>query len=399
MLEDHWGNKRLGTYSNKAVKNLRDVRIVILIGSLGISGGTNLILQYAKKLKEAGADVTLSHLLGKASDLSWHPFGPEFRVLPLTRTYGEYFDLAIATWWPTVYELPKLRASRFMYFVQSLESRFALNSQDRFSEIKAAGSYLHQIPMVTVASWLQNLLVSETGTPTWFIRNGVDRDLFPIATESKSLNPDRKVVLVEGVLGVGMKAVDETIEMVRSVNGVELWHVTPEARGGSALADRVFEGVPLGGMSEIYRQATVFVKMSRVEGMFGPPLEAFHSGVPGVFSKVTGHDEYIVDQENSLLVEVDDFPNAKSKLEFLLENSEVYKSLSHGALDSARRWPSLQDSADEFTAACFSVLNMNEEPNTIASSIRDFESRLHRLSRDGRRADNLVPPSLLARGR
>lgn len=397
-MSDVWGNERLRGYSNKAKKNLNGSRILFAVGSLAISGGTNLIFQYAKELKDAGAEVTLAYMLGSSKDADWHNFGSLFRTKPLTKVGDEMFDLAIATWWPTIYELPKINASRFLYFVQSLESRFALNSSDRWSEVKAAGTYLFDIPMVTVASWLQNLLISETRTPTWFVRNGVDKTLFPIADRPKTIGRGKPIILVEGSLGVGMKAVDQTLEMLRYVEGIEVWHVTPEKRGGSPSADKIFEKVPISKMSEIYSQASLFVKMSRVEGMFGPPLEAFHSGTPGLFGKVTGFDEYLVDDYNCKLVEVDDFENAINNIRNLVSDRELYSQLSSGALETARQWPSMKDTSTEFLAACFAVLHMNFDSTLTTGKIKKFEGKFSEFDNGKRELADLVPPALLAQG-
>lgn len=398
MATDYWGNARLRAFSNKSEKNLRGVRILFAVGSLSISGGTNLILQYAKALKDAGADVTLGYMLGNAKDVGWHPHALEFTCLPLAKCTSSLYDLAVATWWPTVFELPKIRASRHLYFVQSLESRFALNVADQYSEVKAAASYSFGIPMVTVASWLQNLLIAETGSPVWFIRNGIDRSVFPLANSPKKISSGKPKVLVEGVLGVGMKAVEETLVACRKAGEVELWHVTPEVGGGSAQADVIFEKVPFTEMAGIYAQVDVFVKMSRVEGMFGPPLEAFHYGTPGVFSKVTGFDEYIRDGFNSLVVEVDDFTHVENQLKQIISNPDLYSSLSANALETARNWPAVEDSAKEFVSSCFSVLNMNADPQQALDKIQDFEKLLNKTIKKGDSIRALVPPALLAGG-
>ena len=46
-------------------------------------------------------------------------------------------------------------------------------------------------------------------------------------------------------------------------------------------------------MAGEYARSDVVLKLSRVEGMFGPPLEGFHRGATCVVTPVTGHDEYV----------------------------------------------------------------------------------------------------------
>ena len=46
-------------------------------------------------------------------------------------------------------------------------------------------------------------------------------------------------------------------------------------------------------LARLYADTDVVLKLSRIEGMFGPPLEGFHCGATCVVTPVTGHDEYV----------------------------------------------------------------------------------------------------------
>ena len=70
-------------------------------------------------------------------------------------------------------------------------------------------------------------------------------------------------------------------------------------------------------LAALYAESDVLLKLSRVEGMFGPPLEAFHKGATCVVTPVTGHDEYIVHGENGLIVDWDDPPGTTRALDLL----------------------------------------------------------------------------------
>ena len=72
--------------------------------------------------------------------------------------------------------------------------------------------------------------------------------------------------------------------------------------GDGARADRVFERVAVESTPVIYRSCDVLVKLSQVEGMYGPPLEMFHCGGTVVTYDVTGHEEYVEHGVNGLVV-------------------------------------------------------------------------------------------------
>jgi glycosyltransferase involved in cell wall biosynthesis len=152
-----------------------------------------------------------------------------------------------------------------------------------------------------------------------------------------------------------MKAINETLLLLSNIDGVEVWYVAPNSMK-SVYADVTFNQLPISKMYDIYKQVDVLVKMSRVEGMFGPPLEAFHAGSTAIVSKVTGYDEYISHEINSLVVEVDDFAQVRSYVESLRDDRNKLHRLKTNALGTAEKWPTKEKSARIFASICYSVL-------------------------------------------
>jgi glycosyltransferase involved in cell wall biosynthesis len=114
-------------------------------------------------------------------------------------------------------------------------------------------------------------------------------------------------------------------------------------------------------MPSIFRSIDVIVKLSRVEGMFGPPLEAFHCGATCIATRVSGWDEYLVDGSNSLLVDVDDFASAQMSLEMLSEDQELLEKLKLGAKETALKWDDSYQSESQFSQICSDVLESEGE--------------------------------------
>jgi len=354
-MSDYWGNSRLQEFSFSSEHRLAGIKVLFLVGSLDISGGTNLILNYAKGLKDAGAEVTIGFTIGERDNIAWHPHSTDFQVFHVSKIKSQYFDLGIATWWPTVSQVIEIECGRYIYFVQSLESRFALNYIDRSEAVSAAATYMLGLPVITIATWLQNLLMSQTPSKVWLVHNGIDKELFPVSNHLNS-NESRKLrILVEGAIDVPMKGVSETLSSLAEISDIEIWHVNPIS-GSSAYADKTFNQLRINEMHSIYKNVDVLVKMSRVEGMFGPPLEAFHSGATAVVSKVTGYDEYIKHRVNSLVVDVDDFEGMKSSVLELKNDRNLLASLKRGAIGTASDWKSIEDSKNEFISICKIVM-------------------------------------------
>lgn len=373
MTPDIWKNSILRKMSIYSEVDLSGSKILILVGSLSISGGTNLILNYANSLQNSGAEVSIGYMLGEASDSNWHPFGHKFRRIPIKEISGEFFDLGIATWWPTVERILEVHCGKYLYFVQSLESRFALNYSNDSDRYSAAATYMLGFPVITIASWLHNLIMTQTQSKSWLVKNGIDKNLFPIVEPIKQVKQHRQPlrVLVEGSLGVPMKANDETINALREIDGIETWHVGPK---GSITGDvdKQIGSVELNKMAAVYSNIDVLVKMSRVEGMFAPPLEAFHCGATAIVSKVTGYDEYVRHERNALVVEVDDFEELRFQVERLRDNPQLLFRLRENATATAVAWPDITQTSLEFANICYSIMCSSN----LGSIDRDSTSKL-----------------------
>lgn len=120
----------------------------------------------------------------------------------------------------------------------------------------------------------------------------------------------------------------------------EIWIVSSAGKPKSGWRyDHFFEKVPMSMMPSIYSSCDIFIKMSRIEGFFGPPLEAMGCGCVPVVGKVTGWDEYIIDGYNAIAVELLDVKAAKQAVERLINDDALYNMLlKHGA-KTATEWP------------------------------------------------------------
>ena len=72
-----------------------------------------------------------------------------------------------------------------------------------------------------------------------------------------------------------IKNVPKTIEICRESEADEIWLLTSSAVDTYEGVDRVFSRLPIEDTAKVYRSCDVLVKLSLVEGMFGPPLEMF----------------------------------------------------------------------------------------------------------------------------
>ena len=124
---------------------------------------------------------------------------------------------------------------------------------------------------------------------------------------------------------------------------------------GDVVADEIVGPLSHREMSELYERTDVVLKLSSVEGMFGPPLEGFHRGATCVVTPVTGHDEYVEHGWNGMLVDWEDLLGTARQLDLLARDRELLHFLRTNALETARAWPSWEQSSQFMAAALLRI--------------------------------------------
>ncbi len=323
-----------------------------------------MILQHVLEAEARGDEVTIVAMFEPTSESTrWHPAYERLRVAAIDEIVNEEFDVAIATWWRTVYELDKVRARHIVYFVQSIESRF-YDQADGQVRTLADATYDLPLAIITETPWIQWFLAVEHGRPSFLVPNGVEKSLYtPVGPVIEPRMDHGLRVLVEGPLGVPMKNVEKTIELVGEAGPVESWLLTSSASGPIGGVDRVFSRVPVTTVPAIYRSCDVLVKLSLVEGMFGPPLEMFHCGGTTVCWDVTGHEDYVTNDVNGLVIRTGDERSTVAAIEYLRDQRLELHRLQRGALETAAGWPSWLDSSRKFHDALEVISRQPQSPH------------------------------------
>ena len=133
-----------------------------------------------------------------------------------------------------------MKAYRYGYFVQSIESRF-YGREERAARSFVDSTYEMPISYVTECKWIQNYLQKLYGHKAFLVPNGIDKQLFQPNGESAA--PRRLSglrVLVEGDIDQGIKNVPASIRLAREASAEEVWLLTSSPVRNVAGVDRVF---------------------------------------------------------------------------------------------------------------------------------------------------------------
>ncbi len=328
------------------------VKIGFLVGDIAhISGGSNVIIEHASGLTARGHQVVL---IPKAPPerSAWHPKLQGLTVRPLDDCRDETFDFLFATWWLTWFDLHQLEARVYGYFNQSYESRF---HPERHYKLQNRGTYSLPLFFVTEARWLEQFITHlQPGARVAYVPNGLSRDYFPLRKAPGPTKGPLKVI-IEGPWGVPFKGVKEAfalLELAAKDTPLAVGWLTSYAGGQAPLVAgqpvKVWERIGIDEVATVLRGHDVMLKLSTVEGMYGPPLEMFSQGGTAITTPVSGCDEYVVHGHNALLAPSTDATAAVRYLRQLHENPDFLAQLKRNALATARAWPDWKSASGAF---------------------------------------------------
>ncbi len=324
-----------------------------------------MIFEHASGLLTLGHEVVIvteEHI--DPQRYEWHSSAADFRWIVLDQAREERCDVAIATWWESPFLLQYIDAVHYIYFVQSIESLFwkkadPTNHDTRTNDLGrqlCESTYSFALPVITEAQWIQDYLSEKYNSLSWLVRNGIRKDVY--ISDGEAVSPGKKGylrVLIEGPVDVFFKNVPKTVVLCQKAGVDEIWLLSSSDIDAFPGVDRVFSRVPIHETPAIYRSCDVLVKLSYIEGMFGPPLEMFHCGGTAIVFDVTGHDEYIVHGENSYVVAKDDDEQVVQYLQKLKENPAQLQRLKDGAKKTAENWPDWSVATSSFAQALVEI--------------------------------------------
>ncbi len=359
------------------------MKIGFLLGSPAISGGTYVIIEHATRLQQLGHEITI--ITKKSVDeeeYAWHSSAHQLCWLNHEHAGEQKFDVILATWWQSPFMLQDFAADHYIYFVQSIETRFFetpdptdYGAQDHAVwQQLCEKTYSFALPMITEAKWIQQYLYEQYNNYPSLVRNGIRKDIYTVNGPSVSPVTRGKLrVLLEGPVDVPYKNVPVSVTLARQAGADEVWLLTSSAISEYSGVDRVFSRVPIHETPAIYRSCDVLLKLSYVEGMFGPPLEMFHCGGTAIVYKVTGYDEYIVHDQNSFVADRDDEQGVVRYLQQLKEEPETLARLKEGAGKTAQQWPDWEHCSREFERA---LMGITDQRRTSRQYLRRYTKEI-----------------------
>jgi glycosyltransferase involved in cell wall biosynthesis len=360
-------------------------KVAICVEDFNPSGGVNFITHYAIQLAQSiKYDVTIvARNITANTDLDVFSNGT-IRVLSLEQITKSPidFDLSIGTWWGTFDFAFCIDAQKYAWFVQSLESRFY--EYDQIQALKAAAAFRIDVPAITVSPWIAEYLKFDgRNSKIYETTNGVDKSIFFSPKDVASPVDNAKLrIVIEGSTA-WFKGLKNTIQGISNISfqADVFWfsisndfpsELVDQIEANSFLNLKMFGSTTQGEFAEVLRNADVLIKSSKVEGLPGPHIEAFHCGCTGIFTQVTGIGQFASHLVNCIICGFDDPGSITKWLTILNSDRNLLSSLKQEAIETSKVWPSITESAAAFVTAVKDILESN--------SAVPWESKAERLA-------------------
>ncbi|MBS1959517.1 MAG: glycosyltransferase family 4 protein [Bdellovibrionales bacterium] len=374
------------------------MKIAFVVHENTLSGGAFVIYRHAHYLQSIGHDVSLLYYrVANANRIFYPNFKVKSYLLKDVHTANVRFDVVFATWWESFYYFHYVNAERYFYFVQSDERRFyneikKKSERDRWKSMVRLTYQFPEVGIITEAKWIKKVLEDEFRLKVEYAPNGVDGDVFHTNVKALAPKPKEKLrFLVEGHGTSPFKRVDLAFEALKPYRDqIEVWQIAGDGyRKKSWNPDRFFSKLSLKEMAPVYRSCDVLIKLSIVEGVFGPPLEMMACGNTALVSQVTGHDEYIVNEENSLSVPCDDIESTRRAIERFIEGGRPFvEQLSKNAVEKAKEM-NWNNQHEKFNQA---MLRLKDRVDPISEEVRSAIGVMERMkwALAGKRPPNML---------
>lgn len=334
------------------------VKITFILPTIGMSGGTKVVVIYAKELVRRGHSVFVvvqppnpipmsakirSLVRGRGWPINamrppshFDGSGLDFRILERPRAITDEdvpdADVVIATWWLTAEWVNALSAKKGakVYFIQGHEV-FAHLPVDRCKM-----TYRLPLHKIVVAPWLKEVMLSEYGDAVVdLVPNCVDKRQFYSEPRGKQSAPTVGLLYSSNAfkgVKLSLMALVKVRERFPALRILCFGSEPPSPV--LPLEDDVefFLLPPQEKIREIYSACDVWVTGSLSEGFNLPAMEAMACRTPVVSTRTGWPENAIRSGWNGVLVDVNDLDGLARGIEWVLsQNEQDWRTMSENA--------------------------------------------------------------------
>ena len=337
-------------------------RVNFFLPSILLSGGVRVVLKYAYLLSDKGYDVKIyvpvvsymlkepsikarilqiRNTLGKVYHLC---LKKDFKsleagecIIPVFKLKNKYIrdaEFAIATAWPTAYDVNRLKQikGRKIYFVQDYE----------VWDSEAAAKKTYDMPLfkIVISNWINKKLKEQRSKTGVIVHNGLDCTKFypddTVPKQRSDIATTNCLMLYHKLEKKGVHDGVNAFEFARKkVKNLSLELFGMEAPVG--MEDYAFHKSPnVEELRRLYNWADIFIFPSKNEGWGLTPIEAMSCGCAVVGTNTGCMIDLGVNEKNALIVQPEDVEGLSKAIVKLAENPKLRSEIARNGLETAR---------------------------------------------------------------
>lgn len=328
-----------------------NLKIAYIMTSTRVGGGTKIILEHANYLTQRGHKI---YLIAHEEEPTWFGLDEkvEFIRVPYNEIVGENIpkdvDLIVSTTPSSILECIEQKIAPVLYFEQGDHHLFdrTVDTPERLDFIRKEYNVCNNI--FTVSNYAREQIKSIYGKDSHVVSNAINNEVFYY--EDREENDVIKIAAIGGEDWEfkGIKYILEAIKILKEKHNIEFTWITP--RPPITQIETTLVSPPQMEIGNTLRNADIYICASHYESFGLPILEAMSCGASVITTDVGGNREFSIDGETCLLIEKKNTMDIVEKVEKLINDSELRKTLSVKGLKKASEynWKRAIDEVEEY---------------------------------------------------
>lgn len=337
-------------------------RVNILLYNIFRTGGVRILLEYAKRLNEAGFDVVVYHSLlpykhyrkenirkyfkkirEKIYFLSlrkeylekYNSISLKIKLIPyLSECFFKKNDYFIFSYWPIAYALQRsgFDKRKIIYLIQAYER------WDADLELLDNTYKMGFINIVT-SNFLKNLIKEKAGADSAVIHDGIDFSVFkPVNKKNKNTKIIDICFINYTVKFKGTEIILNALDKIynKYKDAVNIYSMTNTVTEQKQDYIQYIFNPNDNEIAEIMSMCDIFISASSEEGFYLVPAEAMACDCLSLTTPVGAVPDYSSDGVSAVYFEPGNVNQLVEKLEYLLNNIDVLKTISHNGFKEIR---------------------------------------------------------------
>ncbi|MGB9679516.1 MAG: glycosyltransferase [Thermoanaerobacteraceae bacterium] len=306
----------------------------------GVTGGMRIIYEQINRLIERGHNVEAISYYGNPD---WFDLKLNVKKISLGEKVEKYIsntDAIVYTFWNQWYEINNLDNTLFL--IQGDEFLFDDNKLDTSLQETVTNSYIYsESKFLAVSRFLKETIQGKYNRNCTVIKNAIDTEKFYCNSEIKK--GDKIRIIIVGNAMLKFKGFDDILKAFNIVKdkGYDfevIWITQSQPEINLEKYIRVYVNPPQEKISELYKEADIYVAGSYYEACPLPPLEAMASECAVVTTNNGGVTEYAKDGYNCLMVNPGDFYGLAEKIIQLIKDKDLRKKLVKNGLETVKKF-------------------------------------------------------------